>query len=213
MRKRWTQDEIDILSRMYPDHFAKEIAVVLGRSVPSIYCEARILGLECSQDKIRRSGMMSSNHPNTVASRFPKGHVPANKGKKMPPEVYARVSRTMFKKGQACFNHREVGSERVNVDGYIEIKVAEPNKWRLKHRVIWEQVNGQIPKGHNIQFKNHNPLDCSIENLYLISQAEQMRTQNSFYARYPKELQEVIHLKGVVNRAIHKAERHGKQKS
>lgn len=210
IRKVWTQEEIDILSRMYPDHFAKEIAGVLGRGVSSIYCKAQQLGLECTPDKIRRSGLMSCNHPNNVAARFTKGHHPSNKGKKMPPEVYSKVARTMFKKGQTPVNHRNVGSERVNVDGYIEIKVAEPNRWRLKHRVIWEQVNGAIPRGHNVQFKNHNPLDCRIENLYLISREDQMAKENSFYAKYPKDLQEIIHLKGVVNRAIHKAERNGK---
>jgi len=209
-RKVWTQEEIDILSGMYPDHFAKEIAGVLGRGVSSVYGKARQLGLECSPEKIRRSGLMSCNHPNNVAARFTKGHHPSNKGKRMPPEVYAKVARTMFKKGNTPHNHREVGSERVNVDGYIEIKVAEPNRWRLKHRVVWERVNGAIPRGHNVQFRNHNPLDCRIENLYLISREDQMARENSFYAKYPKDLQEIIHLKGVVNRAIHKAERNGK---
>ena len=207
----WTQEDIDILSRMYPDHFADEIAEILGRGKSSVYCRARLLGLRASKEKIRRSGMMSADNPKAVAHRFTKGHVPANKGRRMSPEVYARARATMFKKGDKCWNHREVGSERVNVDGYIEIKVAEPNRWRLKHRVIWERVNGAIPRGHNVQFKNHNPLDCRIENLYLISREDQMAKENSFYARYPKDLQEVIHLKGVVNRAIHKAQRNGKE--
>lgn len=209
-RRAWTKEDIDTLSRMYPDHFAKEIAVALGRGVPAVYCMARKLGLGSNPDKIRRAGYMSSTHPNVIASRFPKGHVPANKGKKMPPELYARCSPTMFKKGHAPVNHRTVGSERVNVDGYVEVKVAEPNVWRPKHRIIWEQANGRIPAGYNVQFRNHNPLDCRLENLYLISRADQMAKENSFYARYPKELQEVIHLKGVVNRAIHKAQRNGK---
>ena len=133
-----------------------------------------------------------------------------NKGKKISPEVYAKCQPTMFKKGNKPHNHKEVGSERIDRDGYIMVKVAEPNKWRLKHRIIWEQVNGAIPKGFNVQFKNHNPQDCRIENLYLISQAEQMVTENAYWAKYPKDLQEIIHLKGVVNRAIHKAEKNGK---
>ena len=37
-----------------------------------------------------------------------------------------------------------------------------------------------------------------------------MAKENSFWAKYPKEIQEIIHLKGVVNRAIHKAEKNGK---
>lgn len=210
MKRNWTQEEIDTLSRLYPNHYAREIAGILGRGISSIHCKARALGIESSREKIQRTGYEASKSPASIAARFQNGSVPLNKGKKVSPEIYAKMQPTMFKKGQTPVNHRDVGSERVNVDGYIEIKVAEPNRWRLKHRVIWEQVNGAIPKGFNVQFKNHNRQDCRIENLYLISKAEQMAKENSFWAKYPKEIQEIIHLKGVVNRAIHKAEKNGK---
>lgn len=210
MKRNWTQEEIDTLSRLYPNHYASEIAEILGRGISSIHCKAQALGLESSREKIQRTGYEASKSPASIAARFKKGSMPLNKGKKVSPEVYSKMQPTMFKKGQTPLNHRDVGSERVNVDGYIEIKVAEPNRWRLKHRVIWEQVNGAIPKGFNVQFKNHNSQDCRIDNLYLISKAEQMAKENSFWAKYPKEIQEIIHLKGVVNRAIHKAEKNGK---
>ena len=210
MKGKWTQEEIEILSRLYPNHYAREIAGILGRGVSSIHCKALALGIESSREKNQRAGYEASKSPASIAARFKNGSVPLNKGKKVSPEIYAKMQPTMFKKGQTPVNHRNVGSERVNVDGYIEIKVAEPNRWRLKHRVIWEQVNGAIPKGFNVQFKNHNRQDCRIENLYLISKAEQMAKENSFWAKYPKEIQEIIHLKGVVNRAIHKAEKNGK---
>ena len=210
MKGKWTQEEIDILSSLYPNHYAREIAGILGRGISSIHCKAQALGIESSREKNQRVGYEASKSPASIAARFQNGSVPLNKGKKVSPEIYAKMQPTMFKKGQTPVNHRDVGSERVNVDGYIEIKVAEPNRWRLKHRVIWEQVNGVIPKGFNVQFKNHNPQDCRIENLYLISKAEQMAKENSFWAKYPKEIQEIIHLKGVVNRAIHKVEKNGK---
>lgn len=210
MKRNWTQEEIDTLSQLYPNHYASEIAEILGRGSSSIHCKAQSLGLESSREKIQRTGYEASKSPASIAARFQKGSVPLNKGKKVSPEIYSKMQPTMFKKGQTPLNHRDVGSERVNVDGYIEIKVAEPNRWRLKHRLIWEQVNGAIPKGFNVQFKNHNRKDCRIENLYLISKAEQMAKENSFWAKYPKEIQEIIHLKGVVNRAIHKVEKNGK---
>ena len=195
---------------MYPNHYAREIADILGRGISSIHCKANSLGLESSLEKIRRAGYETSKKPASIARRFQNGSVPLNKGKKVSPEVYSKIQPTMFKKGHSPVNHREVGSERINVYGYIEIKVAEPNRWRLKHQVMWEQVNGTIPRGYNVQFKNHNPLDCRIENLYMISKAEQLRTENSLMARYPKEIRDVIRLKGVVNRAIHKSEKNGK---
>ena len=54
--KVWTQSEIDILSRMYPDHFAEEIGAVLNRKATSVYNQAIRLGLRSSKEKIRRSG-------------------------------------------------------------------------------------------------------------------------------------------------------------
>ena len=209
VKRKWTKEEINILLRDYqdPNIFSADIAKRLDRTLSQVYNKARTMGLKAPLERIRLAGKLGTNHPNAVAHRFKKGSVPPNKGKKMSPEVYEKVKETMFKKGNSPVNHREVGSERINVDGYIETKVAEPNVWRLKHRIIWEQHNGVIPAGYNVQFKNRNTQDCRIENLYIISKAEQMRTENSLVARYPKEVQEVIRLKGVVNRVIHKREK------
>ena len=213
MQKRiWTQQEEETLIRLYEDPkvFPKDIAKMLDRTLPQVYNKARAMGLKAPMERIRMASRLGAQHPKSIATRFPKGHIPDNKGKRVYPEVYEKMSSTMFKKGHTPANHREVGSERINKDGYIEIKVAESKRWRLKHRIIWEQGNGEIPKGYNVQFKNHNPQDCRIGNLYLISRAEQIAKENSYWAKYPKEIQELIHLKGLVNRAIHKAEKNGK---
>ena len=65
----------------------------------------------------------------------------------MPKEVYEKVKHTMFAKGNVPPNHRPVGSERISIDGYIEVKVAEPDKWRLKQRVVYEEAKGESPEG------------------------------------------------------------------
>lgn len=198
----YTDEEKRIIAEMYADHFASEIAEKLGRPITGIYAIANRLGLKCSQEKRVRSGRMSSQHPNVKASQFKSGHVPANKGKKLKPEIYEKIKHTMFKKGQTPICYRPVGSERVNKDGYIEIKVADPGTWRLKHRVIWEEAYGPIPAGHNVQFRNGDKQDLRIDNLYLISRAEQMGKENSFHTRYPEELKAVIRLKGSIKRQI-----------
>ena len=213
-KRKWTQQEEETLIHLYEDPkvFPKDIAKMLGRTLPQVYNKARAMGLKAPMERIRMAGKIGMQHPKSIATRFHKGHTAPNKGKKVSPEVYEKMSPTMFKKGHISENKREVGAERVNVYGYIETKVAEPNVWKLKHRIVWEQHNGVIPAGYNVQFKNHNTQDCRIENLYLISKAEQMRTENSLIAKYPKELQDVIRLKGVVNRQIHKHQKNQNEK-
>lgn len=107
-----------------------------------------------------------------LTGKFRKGQTPHNKGKKMPKEVYEKVKHTMFAKGNVPPNHRPVGSERISKDGYIEVKVAEPNKWRLKQRVVYEEAKGEIPEGCPIIFLDGNKRNFDIENLRCITRSE-----------------------------------------
>lgn len=102
--------------------------------------------------------------------QFKKGQEPWNKGIK---GIYAKgCEKTWFKKGNTPVNHKPVGSERITVDGYTEIKVAEPNKWRLKQQLIWEKYNGTIPKGYSILFGDGNKRNFDIDNLILVSRQQ-----------------------------------------
>ena len=107
-----------------------------------------------------------------LTGKFRKGQTPHNKGKKMPKEVYEKVKHTMFAKGNVPPNHRPVGSERISKDGYIEVKVAEPNKWRLKQRVVYEAAKGKIPEGCTIIFLDGNKRNFDIDNLRCITRSE-----------------------------------------
>lgn len=107
-----------------------------------------------------------------LTGKFRKGQTPHNKGKKMPKEVYEKVKHTMFAKGNVPPNHRPVGSERISKDGYIEVKVAEPNKWRLKQRVVYEEAKGKIPEGCPIIFLDGNKRNFDIDNLRCITRSE-----------------------------------------
>ena len=202
MKRKWSEQEDAILRMKYADTPSDEIAAELGRSLCAIYNRAREFDLKKDENYRSEAGRMGSRHPKAVAMRFTKGHVPVNRGKKMSAETYRKVARTFFRKGNIPVNHRSVGSERVNRDGYAEIKVAEPNKWKLKHRLLWEREHGQIPKGFNIQFRNGNRQDVRIENLYLISRSEQMRKENCMEARYPETLRKVIRMRSALKRQI-----------
>jgi len=79
--------------------------------------------------------------------------------------------RTEWKKGHITHNKKPVGSI-VFSDRYLRIKVAEPDKWEFYHRYVWEQNNGPVPEGMLVIFLDKNPMNCSIENLTLVSMAE-----------------------------------------
>jgi len=135
-----------------------------------------------------------------VGTRYHKGNVPANKGKQMPVHVYEKCKWTMFKKGQVPHNTRYDGHERVTKDGYVELRLRE-GVYVLKHRHVWEQAYGAIPKGHLVVFKDRNPLHISLDNLELITQEENMR-RNTIH-RFPMELISTIRLTKKLNKKIH----------
>lgn len=117
-----------------------------------------------------RSGM--------IGGRFEKGHKAFNKGKKwsdyMNVNSQENCRETTFKKGNQPHNHRPVGSERITKDGYLEIKIAEPNKWQRKHRFVYEQKFGKIPRGYTISFADGNKLNFDLDNLMLVKRAENL---------------------------------------
>lgn len=123
---------------------------------------------------------------------FDVDHVPHNKGMK-GWQAGGRSSETQFKKGRVAVNARPVGSERVNVDGYIEIKVAEPNVWEAKHRVIYEQAYGPIQPGFNIRFKDGDKTNLSLDNLFSVSNSTSMYMTHNGYADMPPELKETVY--------------------
>ena len=66
-------------------------------------------------------------------------------------------------------NTRPVGYERYKKKSGWIVKVAEPNVWKLKSRIIWEAANGPVPEGYNIRYKDGNNNNCVLENLVCVS--------------------------------------------
>lgn len=100
-----------------------------------------------------------------LTGRFEKGHVPHNKGNKGC--CAPGSENTWFKKGNRPTNQMEVGEERT-MDGYIYVKIAQPNVWKQKHRIIWEAEHGPIPDGYVIIFRDGDRKNCSLENLMMV---------------------------------------------
>jgi hypothetical protein len=101
---------------------------------------------------------------------FPKGHIPPNKGKK--GYCSPGCEKGWFKKGHIPDNYMPVGAERVNGDGYVDVKIEDPNKWKGKHVLTWEEHNGPVPEGHVIILADGNKLNTDISNLILVTRKQ-----------------------------------------
>jgi hypothetical protein len=108
---------------------------------------------------------------------------------------------TSFKKGNKPHNTKQVGDTIINKDGFLLVKIAD-KKWIRKEILIWEEVNGKIPKGHVIRVINPALDKYDINNLMLISFAENMKL-NTMH-RFPTELKNTIKALSKLKKTIRK---------
>lgn len=144
-----------------------------------------------------------------LTGRFEKGQKSWNKGKKMKP--HPNSQRTQFKKGQRPTSFKEVGSERIT-DGYYEVKVANPSTWKAKHRVIWEEHYGPIPDDHVVMFADQNPMNCTLDNLMLVSRGQMAILNHNNLLQDSRELNETALLVADVISATHQKKQSMKKK-
>ena len=135
--------------------------------------------------------------------RIEKGNKPWNTGTK----GLMKANVTTFKKGNKPCNVKPVGYERITKDGYIEVKISEPNVFEMKHRHIWQLAHGPIPKGHVIVFKNTNKQDCRIENLEIITRGELARLNQSYKHLVTPETNEACVAMAKIKHRVHQFEK------
>lgn len=170
---KYTKEQHEFMFEFVPGHSHKEIAEAFNKKFDSDITLSNV------------KSYIGNNKLNTGRTgRFEKGHVPFNKGKK---GLTTGGVETQFKKGNIPHNHREVGTEVINGDGYWQVKIAEPNVWKLKHRLVWEQVNGPIPEGHIVIFADQDRENFEPDNLLLISRQKFIRMNQNGLIKNNKE--------------------------
>jgi hypothetical protein len=161
-----------------------------------------LFGTEILQDallaKCQRMGIKSLSNGN-----FKPGMDPWNKGVK--GLRFSKASE--FKKGNLPQNYLPVGTERISKDGIIEVKFKDPNRWRSKHSVIYEQHHGAIPKCHVVIFVDGDRANLSIDNLVLVSRAELAVLNKRGFKNEPKALKKSVIGLAKVDCALSKIQR------
>jgi len=114
--------------------------------------------------------------------RYELGNVPSpNSGAKGP-------NKTSFKKGNRPHNWVPLGSEVTTTEGYVQVKIAEPNVWKLKSLIVWEKEHGCLLPGQIIRFIDNDPQNCELSNLESVSKALNLRLNQNRYRTLPNEL-------------------------
>lgn len=213
MRRFWTAAEDAKMRKRFPNAPTAVVAAELGRSESSVSQRAIFLGIGKSAEYLATpaSGRMRPGSKLGDATRFKAGQKSWNKGIKGSCGLHPNCRATQFEKGVrrgvAVKLYQPIGSERVSKDGYLERKINDDMplqaRWRAVHILEWEAVNGRLPKGHALVFKNGNKADIRNDNLELITRAELMK-RNSYHNRYPKEVGLLIQLRGALNRQINR---------
>lgn len=172
----WTNEEKKYLEEITPGHHYLEIQELMNKK----------FNLDFTFNQIK-AAIGRYNLNTGFNGQFQKGSTPANKGTK----GLTSANRTSFYKGQPPTNYKPIGSERITKDGYIQIKIKDPNKWELKHRVIWEKENGPLPRGHAIIFADGNKLNLDINNFILVTRAQLLIMNTKNLKKNDRELTKV----------------------
>lgn len=126
--------------------------------------------------------------------RYQKGNTPH-------PNAGAKgANKTSFKQGQPAHNSRPMYSERVTTDGYVEVKIPErdpytqrKSRFKLKHIWVWEQINGPLPAGCAIVFKDGIRTHCQPGNLMCVKRGVLALINKKYKcSQKPLELRETI---------------------
>lgn len=141
-------------------------------------------------------------------SYFKKGHISHNKGKKqteyMSAEMIEKTKKSRFQKGINIYNQQPVGTEIVTRDGFLKVKIKQPNIWIHKNRLIYENHHQiKLKPTDIIRFVDGNKRNFDINNLRKITMEENM-LRNS-HANFPEEIIPTLVLINQIKKTINNA--------
>jgi len=192
MAHKYTAEQLDFLKNNRPVMDLTELTSLFNKWFST----------ELTKQKIN-AACKNHGYKSGQPGRFRKGNIPWNKGL----NGSTKINTGCFKPGHSPFNQSEVGTELLRDDGYLWVKIANPNKWIQKHRLLWINAHGEIPAGQKLMFIDGNPNNITLDNLELITSHEGLRLNQNNYRNTPEELKPL--LKAVVKLEARVYERKG----
>lgn len=164
---KWTDEERARLAEVAPGRGHDEIRAIMTDEFGDHFGGSRITAA------LKRYGIRTG-----LTGRFEKGTAGGFKSEEHRRAFLEAGKATRFRKGEvhgyAAQREQPVGTERVNKDGYVEVKVSEGLQrkancnFRMKHHVVYEQAHGAIPDGCNVVFADHDKRNFDPGNLVAV---------------------------------------------
>lgn len=178
MNRKYTAEIKDYLKSNSIGRNDKTLVKMINERFSTSYTESTIRALRYRLKA--PSGIDARFKPGStagIAYRYKPGQEPKNKGKSwndlgIPLTQQQKMLRTCFKKGNRPKNYLPIGTVVTRSDGYLWKKIADPNKWKQLHVILWEKANGPVPKGKLVTFLDGNSKNLQLNNLFLISRQE-----------------------------------------
>lgn len=210
-RRQWTNEEDRIIAEHYPHTPQRELCELLNCDRYQLYTRAQALKVKKTPEfrQSEHSGCIRKGKRVSPGTEFKPGQSPWNKG--MRVGSYPGAIKTQFKPGNKPANTLPVGSLRITKDGTLQRKIgnekgSNSKRWRGIHELVWIEANGPVPAGHICVFKPGMKTsvlaEITLEKIECVSFAENMKRNTRH--RYPKEINQLIALKGAINRQINK---------
>lgn len=163
---RYSTEFLGAVRELIADHSLQETATILSKRFNREVTFYMLKGIMARHGiKTGRTGLFEVGHS-------------LGKGRVMSDSTREKLQGTFFKKGRKAENEVPVGTE-IFRDGYMLVKVKDGpdlgqwDRWAFKHRLVWEEAHGPIPKGGHVIFLDGDHRNCDLSNLDLVTNAEQ----------------------------------------
>jgi len=205
--KRYTPEEDLYIKENFEIRTLDSMALALGRTMGSVAGRCIRLGLKLTDElkQQRRMIGIEAGWRHGENTRFKKGHITWNKDTK----GLTKANNFSYKKGNlphntkfdGCITLRSIHGKTKDKSktAYLFIRLDKGN-WDLLHRHLWRLHYGEIPIDANVQFSDGNQLNCTIENLELVSKSTNMK-RNSIQ-NLPSDMKEIIQLNRQIKKFI-----------
>ncbi|MCG6268283.1 HNH endonuclease signature motif containing protein [Vibrio furnissii] len=191
----YTQEMIDFLQSHYPN---APVSDWIKEFNQTFHTDKNKCALTSA---CKRFGIKSGRN-----GQFKQGQTAHNKGKPFP--LRGKAVETAFGgcRANRPNNKKPIGSTRLDAkDGYLIIKVSEPNIWRHAHVVLWEKHHGPVPSGHVVRFYDNAPeriQNPTIDNLFTVSRQVHARLTQMKLSTIPREHKDTMILIAKIEQEI-----------